>query len=205
MFNDTISQVKNPSPIAGPPKHKTPSRNYMRIVTRRWLIVGLTAVFCGLTVLTAMVGIVFEPFAFLLTTMFGVTTYVLYQHASGRLRERVVRTANRSRSSGADPGRGGFGAGPRGPFRSRRRRARQRAQYQQAQYEQAQRQQAPPTEPSGLSTAEAYDVLDLGEDADQSAIKRAYREKVKTVHPDADSGDADAFHRVTEAYERLSS
>ncbi|WP_330632355.1 J domain-containing protein [Halocatena halophila] len=203
MQCDSISRVKNPSPTDEPPKHKTPSGNYTLIVTRRWLIVGLTAVFCGLTVLTAMVGIVFEPFAFLLTTMFGVTSYVLYQHASGRLRQRVVRTANRTRSSQADPGRGGFGAGPRGPFRSRRRRARQQSQYQQ--YQQSQRQQPPTTEPSGLSTAEAYDILDLGEDADQSAIKRAYREKVKTVHPDADTGDADAFHRVTEAYERLSS
>jgi curved DNA-binding protein CbpA len=40
-------------------------------------------------------------------------------------------------------------------------------------------------------------------DADESAIKRAYRRKVKEVHPDTDGGDEEQFKRVTRAYERL--
>jgi curved DNA-binding protein CbpA len=35
-------------------------------------------------------------------------------------------------------------------------------------------------------------------------VRRAYREKVKQVHPDAEGGSEDAFKRVNEAYERLS-
>lgn len=43
----------------------------------------------------------------------------------------------------------------------------------------------------------------MGLTADAAEIRRAYRERVKDVHPD-NGGDRAAFMRVTAAYERLS-
>jgi curved DNA-binding protein CbpA len=53
-----------------------------------------------------------------------------------------------------------------------------------------------------MSRAEAYDRLGLEEGADQETVRRAYREKVKEVHPDR-GGDEAEFRKVTEAYETL--
>ena len=39
--------------------------------------------------------------------------------------------------------------------------------------------------------------------ADEAAVRSAYRERVKEVHPDRPSGDEDEFKRVNRAYERL--
>jgi curved DNA-binding protein CbpA len=49
----------------------------------------------------------------------------------------------------------------------------------------------------------ARERLGVGPDADEAAVKRAYRKRVKECHPDAEGGDADEFKRVTAAYERL--
>lgn len=49
----------------------------------------------------------------------------------------------------------------------------------------------------------AYRILDVEPDASQREVKRAYREKVKEVHPDAERGSERAFKQVTEAYESL--
>jgi curved DNA-binding protein CbpA len=51
--------------------------------------------------------------------------------------------------------------------------------------------------------AEAYRRLDLDPTADEAAVREAYRERVKEVHPDAADGDEETFKRVTAAYERL--
>ena len=60
---------------------------------------------------------------------------------------------------------------------------------------------SPPTDEPGV--AEAYRILDLQPGADETAIRDAYREEVKRLHPDTEDGDAEAFKRVTAAYERL--
>jgi DnaJ-class molecular chaperone len=64
------------------------------------------------------------------------------------------------------------------------------------------RRTAPPVD-SGPSAEEAREVLGVPTNADEAEIKRAYRERAKEVHPDRAGGDAEAFKRVTEAYERL--
>jgi hypothetical protein len=46
----------------------------------------------------------------------------------------------------------------------------------------------------------AYAVLGLPADADRNAVQRAYRERVKEVHPDH-GGDKAAFERVRDAYD----
>lgn len=42
-------------------------------------------------------------------------------------------------------------------------------------------------------------ILGLQGDVDKDAIKKAYRNKAKKVHPDRESGDADLFKALTEA------
>ncbi len=52
----------------------------------------------------------------------------------------------------------------------------------------------------------ALDVLEVGTDADMTAIKKAWREKAKQVHPDVKPGDAaaaDEFQKLQLAYEVL--
>ena len=57
-------------------------------------------------------------------------------------------------------------------------------------------------EPDGrLPPADAaYDVLGLPSGADAEAVRRAYRRRVKEVHPDH-GGDEEEFQRVQEAYD----
>jgi hypothetical protein len=52
----------------------------------------------------------------------------------------------------------------------------------------------------------ALEVLELDADADFPAVKKAWRDKAKAVHPDVRPGDevaARAFHAITLAYEVL--
>lgn len=52
--------------------------------------------------------------------------------------------------------------------------------------------------------ASPYEVLDVPRDADPQTVKAAYRERVKSVHPDH-GGSARAFRRVTAAYRAITS
>ncbi|WP_432526037.1 DnaJ domain-containing protein, partial [Kineococcus auxinigenes] len=52
-----------------------------------------------------------------------------------------------------------------------------------------------------------YAVLGVSHDADAAEVKKAYRKKARTLHPDANPGDAAAeqrFKEVGEAYAVLS-
>jgi len=194
-------------------------------VNRSDLVSALAVVFGALAAFLAVVGVVVEPLVLLLAVPFAVVTYVMWYQASGRLVERLYATVEegarvddrargrRARAGAGERtgGRGGFGAGPRaewdpraewetrdrvsgpGPGERRRRRGQRGGR----------RRRSPRTD-DGPTAREAYDVLDLSPDADSEAVRRAYREKVKFVHPDAEGGSEEAFKRVNAAYERLS-
>lgn len=54
----------------------------------------------------------------------------------------------------------------------------------------------------GPSRREARRLLDVGPDASQAELRRAFRERAKELHPDR-GGDEAEFRRVSRAYERL--
>jgi len=173
---------------------------------------GIAVVFGGLTVVLTAVGLLINPAVLFLALMFGASTYFMYYHLSGKmaasLYERVERQAAQNTGNAR---RGGFGAGPREEWepprdsrRARRSRATQGGQRRRQRSQTASgRQRRQRVQSSGPSPAEAYKRLGLDPDADQSTIKRAYREKVKDVHPDTDSGSEAEFKQVQAAYETL--
>jgi len=183
------------------------------------LVSALAAVFAAIAVLFAIFGFVANLGFFVVAALFGAVAYFMWYHASGRFAQRLYRGVE-DRAAPGD-GRGGFGAGPREDWEpprddkaGSRRRARAtgggrarggaRRQRQRARQGGRRRQRAAAAaQRSGPTTAEAYDTLDLAPDADDDAVKAAYREKVKEVHPDSPDGDEEAFKEVQSAYERL--
>ena len=154
------------------------------------LVFGLTAVFAAMTVLVVLIAVAGgEPVLFIVALPLGAATALFWYQSSGKLRERVSRS--RQANSRTRESRGGFGAGARREARRDRQRARN-----------GDRRRPRGQTVSDLSPAEAYSRLDLENGADESEIRRAYRRKVKEVHPDR-GGDEAAFKRVTEAYETL--
>lgn len=140
------------------------------------------------------VGVAATPAVLVLAAVFGVVTAILWYHASGRLASRVYRRVERQ--AAVD---GGTGAGPTDAWRGPHRR-RGRARGPQAEPRGRTRRRR-----SGASPPRrAYEVLGLEPGADQAAIRRAYRQRIKEVHPDTEGGDEAAFRRVRQAYERLS-
>lgn len=181
------------------------------------LVIGLAAVFAGTTVLFGVLGFVYQPLLFFFAAIFAVATSLLWYHASGRLGERVRRTAERTherrrqRANAASQGPddfAGFGPGRRAAGSERGGRADAGRAHRAdgrgaAGRRERERRQQRKRDPNRPTRAEAYRTLGLDADADQTAVKAAYRERVKAVHPDTDDGDEEQFKRVNRAYERL--
>jgi hypothetical protein len=188
-------------------------------VHQRPLVAGLAAAFGAMTLVLVAAGLVFNYVILVSAVLFGAVTYVFWEHASGRLAARVYRRVEQFGAADAGPREpraeaGGFGAGPKADWdggetwREQVRQARQargRARQQRARGgPRAGRQRRPGPRPNdGPTAAEAYETLGLTQEADEAAVREAYRERVKEVHPDAEGGDEEAFKRVSAAYERL--
>jgi len=54
-----------------------------------------------------------------------------------------------------------------------------------------------------VNTSRFYELLGVGKDADQDAIKKAFRKMAMTHHPDK-GGDPEKFKEISKAYEILS-
>jgi hypothetical protein len=171
---------------------------------RDTLGIVLAGVFAGLAVLLAIVALAKQPFLLLLALPFGAAAYLVWQSATGSVplggRARRVRPEEerekRRRRAERDPtgAREGFDARDR-----RHRRTDQRADAGGQRSEHTRRGQ----QSERLARREAARVLGVDADAEPAVVRRAYRESVKEVHPDAAGGDTEAFQRVNEAYERL--
>jgi hypothetical protein len=154
-------------------------------VTGSRLLVGLASVFAGITAVMLVLASAYRtPVPLAVAAPFAVTGYLMWYQGTGRLEGRMRERARR------EDARRTANAGSRGT-RSRGTRERARS---------GSRRRSP--EPSGPSRREAYRILDLDPGADEGRVKRAYREKVKTAHPDR-GGDETEFKRVKNAYERL--
>ena len=180
-------------------------------MTNRTIIVGMAATFIGLTVLLLVAGIVVSPVLLAVAVPFGVVSYFLWYHASGKLRERVrreaaragptereqarrrARTAEHRRSAHRTAGAtdGGFGRAAAGGARGAAGPGGRRDP----------RDRAPPTR--GMAESTAYETLGLDRTADQETVRAAYRERAKRLHPDSEDGDEEAFKELNEAYETL--
>ena len=178
------------------------------------LTTGLAVVLGALTVVLTVLGLVTSPAVLFLAATFGMATYFVYYHASGKMANRLYRRVEQQ--ARVDGGRRRRGAGPReewtpprdgqtareaGAGGTRRGRRQQQRRTRQRRRQHADRA---PSASNSMSAAEAYRRLDLDPDADDDRVKAAYRKKVKDVHPDTDGGDEESFKQVKEAYERLS-
>ena len=153
-------------------------------VTRSRLLLAIAGVLAGAAVLFVVLGAVFNLLLVVAAVPFGLAAYFLWSDATGRLQGRIRRRV-------VDPGGSGRArtAGDRASAATGRRSTRW------------------PRDPERRRTMdreEALAALGLDRGADQRAVRRAYRDRVKAVHPDADGGDEDEFRRVRAAYERLS-
>jgi hypothetical protein len=179
-----------------------------RIVTGLAIVLGAMAALFLILAVTASLVFVF------VSAVFGASAYFVWYHASGRLARRVYRSVeSRARPNAG----GGTGAGPRDDWESPRDGQRARTRANAGGFgagarraaagggagDRQRRARPPGAGTDGPTEAEAYDALDLEQGADESAVKSAYREKVKTVHPDRPDGDEEQFKEVKAAYERL--
>ncbi len=194
--------------MASPPRDAYNAGRSNASVANRTVIVGMMATFVGLTALLLVAGVVVNRILLIVAVPFGAVAYLLWYHASGRIRDRVRREAERAdptererarrrakaagnrrnayRTAGVDDRgpRGANGTGPRGANRGNDPRDR-----------------APTA--SGMSEREAYETLGLDPNAGRDAIRSTYRERAKRLHPDSDGGDEEAFKRLNRAYEVL--
>lgn len=198
-------------------------------MARSRLILGLAAVFAGLTAVLVVAALAVQPFLLLVALPFAVTTYFLWFHATGRLAKRVRRTqtasnpgtandpesaassrssrfADRFRDRVADSGGTEFGnAGRTSDARSSRTRSGARGGHRARAGHRRDRTgtASPNARRYDLSRAEACRVLGVSPEADRETIKSAYRERVKRTHPDTAAGDEESFKRLNRAYERV--
>lgn len=176
------------------------------VVTNQQLVVGLAATFIGLTALLVVSGVVVNPLLLFVAIPFGVAAYLLWEHASGRLADRIRRRA--SRRSGRERERARRRARAKrngrratGGARSDRRAAGDRRT--RAGAGAGDPRDRAPRPGSGPTVEEAYATLGLDPSASSTDVQRAYRERAKELHPDSANGDEEAFKELTAAYERL--
>lgn len=160
-------------------------RALLAAVERDRLVLGLASVFAGLTVVLVALAFAEQLLLLFLAVPFAVTSYLMWFHATGRLRARTRRRARRA---------GGARAGDRNGRRS--------AAGTTAGRERATGGRGRP-DGSDISRAEAYRTLGLEVGADPAEVRRAYRAKAKEAHPDAEAGDEERFKRINRAYRRL--
>jgi len=146
----------------------------------------------------------------------------LFRGASSRRRGRRARTRGYARRTadggstaadrGGDAGHDQWGV----PFeeearRERRTRARRQA-YDESDgaaagnwggRQQHRDRRDRPDRLGALTEAEAYEVLGLDPTAGEDAVRDAYREQAKTLHPDTEGGSAEQFQELNDAYERI--
>ena len=170
------------------------------------LVSGLAVVFGVLAVTFAALAVRYTLVFLAVSALFGAAGYLTWYHASGRMAARLYRGVEQQAAAGVETG---VGAGPReewtGPRdgRTAAQAARERRQQAGAGQSRARQRAAHARNGQSRPSAKDYRLLGLEPGADGDAVQRAYREKVKEVHPDTESGNEAQFKRVKAAYERI--
>lgn len=177
------------------------------VVERDTIGLALAGVLAGLAVLLFVAAAVTQPFLVVVALPFAAGAYLVWQATVGEYRgagRRVTGAdarrarARRARAAAERTASDGPGGGER--WRERERtRAQNRGRGGAGERARDRRR----AESDSLARREAARVLGVDTDADPATVRSAYRERVKEVHPDAKGGDAEAFQRVNDAYERL--
>lgn len=158
-------------------------------MNRPGLGLGIAAVLGGVAALMASAWAVYNPVFFGFSLPFAAGAVLIWLHATGRLADRV-----RTRG-GRDPRTSGVSvADDKRQHRDRRRQRRRGT---------ARGTAASTGRPDRFDSDDAREILGVDGNATDAAIRQAYRDRVKEAHPDAPGGSADAFKRVTDAYEHL--
>jgi hypothetical protein len=152
-----------------------------------------------MTVLFAVLAAVYSSVFLAMAAVFGLSAYFVWYHASGRLARRLYRGVE----GRADPGAGGFGPGPRPDWEPPGQGGRVGAGVGRGRRTGGRTGRARRDVGDEPSAREAYETLDLDPEADEAAVRAAYRRKVKEVHPDQPGGDEERFKQVQAAYDRL--
>lgn len=155
-------------------------------MTRSPLLLAIAAVLAGMAALFVILGAVFNLLLAVVALPFGAAAYFLWSHATGRLQGRVRRRfVNRA------------------AFENRGATAEANSRSSPGPRDRTDRWAAEAASERTMDRQAALAALDVAPDADAGTIRRAYRDRVKAVHPDTDGGDEDEFRRVRAAYERL--
>lgn len=181
-----------------------------------------------MTLALATSGVVYNLAILAPAAFFAVVTYILWAHGTGRLAERIYRRVERRAKMGPDRGahQRRSAGGPRRAQQAQSvgtdRRAHTRDPGRQTGRARATRGRVGRDGPrisdrrhqqshgrrrsqhSAIARQTARAILGVESGADQPTVKRAYRERVKDVHPDTDGGDVEHFKRVQAAYDILS-
>lgn len=174
-------------------------------MAHKQLVIGLAGTFIGLTALLVVSGIVVNPLLLFVAIPFGVAAYLLWEHASGRLADRIRRRAGRSTGRERERARRRARAkrnGRRATAGARGERFVGGGSGGRGSGAGDPRDRAPRTD-SGPTVEEAYATLGLDPSASAGDVRRAYRERAKELHPDSADGDEEAFKELTAAYELL--
>lgn len=163
-------------------------------VTRNRLLLAVASVLAGAAALFVVLGAVSNLVLVAAALPFGLAAYFIWLHATGRIEARVRR--RRWPAGGESRARERWTA-------DRGRRARRARRAADARGGRTASGSADVAAAASMDRREALRTLGLDPGADQASIRRAYRERVKAVHPDASDGDEAAFRRLTAAYDRL--
>jgi len=166
--------------------------------------VALAGVLAGLATMLFVAAIAVQPFLVAVAIPFAAGAYLVWQASIGEYGRASPAGARRARARAANERTASDGPGHATAGERRRRRER-RQEYERARTE-GRRRASGGDRGRGTDTLarkEAARVLGVDVDADAATVRRAYRERVKEVHPDTEGGDAETFQKVNDAYERL--
>lgn len=162
---------------------------------RSRLLLGVAAVLAGTSVLLVVLGFAYTPVLLLAAAPFAVAAGFLWWHATGRLEVSMRAQIRYERVESGDARRTGRDVDGMGS--ADRESGAGRSQRQPGPDDWAD------SPALSLSRREAARVLDVSPEADAAAVRDAFRDRAREVHPDAPGGDAEAFREARAAYERL--